>query len=95
MLAAQLAGRSLTTIEGLGQSESGRRLQETFARRGAVQCGFCTPGMIVAAQDLLAREPAPSREKARAGLAGNLCRCTGYQMIVDAVCAVADGEEDQ
>jgi len=95
MLAAQLTGRSLVTIEGLGQGERGRRLEAAFARHGAVQCGFCTPGMIVAAEDLLSREPSPSREQVRAGLAGNLCRCTGYQMIVDAVRAAADGEDEK
>ncbi len=85
MLAAQLEGRSVTTIEGFAGGEALHRIQEAFVRCGAVQCGFCTPGMILAAADLLIRNPNPSRTEIREGLAGNLCRCTGYQMIVDAV----------
>ncbi|WMW66913.1 2Fe-2S iron-sulfur cluster-binding protein [Nitratidesulfovibrio liaohensis] len=85
MLAAQLDGRSLTTIEGLGTPEAPHPLQRSFAEHGAVQCGFCSPGMVVAAADLLARNPHASREEIREGLSGNLCRCTGYGRIVDAV----------
>ncbi len=88
MLAAQLDGQDLTTIEGLGSPEALHPLQRAFAEHGAVQCGFCTPGMIVAATDLLARNPQPSREDIRAGLSGNLCRCTGYTRILDAVAKV-------
>lgn len=84
-LAAQLDGAVLTTIEGLGTPDRPHALQRAFAEHGAVQCGFCTPGMVVAAADLLARNPAPSRDDIREGLSGNLCRCTGYSRILDAV----------
>lgn len=84
-LAAQLDGRDLTTVEGLGSPERPHPLQRSFAEHGAVQCGFCSPGMIVAAADLLARNPHPGREEIREGLSGNLCRCTGYSRILDAV----------
>lgn len=89
MVAGQLAGRQLTTIEGLADSPLGARVQEAFAQAGAVQCGYCTPGMEIAAVDLLSRQPHPSRDEARTALAGNLCRCTGYVKIVDAVCQAA------
>jgi len=85
MLAAQLEGRSITTIEGLGSKEALHPVQEAFVERGAVQCGFCTPGMVLASVDFLHEHPTPNREEIRKGLAGNLCRCTGYQKIVDAV----------
>jgi carbon-monoxide dehydrogenase small subunit len=85
MLAAQLEGRSVTTIEGLASGPRPHPLQEAFVAQGAVQCGYCTPGMILASVDLLARNPHPSRREIREGLSGNLCRCTGYQKIVDAV----------
>ena len=85
MLAAQLQGRSITTIEGLADEQGLHPLQEAFVEKGAVQCGFCTPGMILAAVDLLSRRPHPDREEIRQGLSGNLCRCTGYQKIIDAV----------
>ncbi len=85
MLAAQLEGRQVITVEGLVEGGVLRPLQEAFVRCGAVQCGFCSPGMILAAEALLARNPAPSREEIREGLSGNLCRCTGYGKIVDAV----------
>lgn len=86
-LTAQLQGRRVTTIEGL-TPPGGERLhpiQEAFIERGAVQCGFCTPGMILSAVDLLERNPCPDRLEIRRGLSGNLCRCTGYVKIVDAV----------
>ncbi len=85
MLAAQLEDREITTIEGIAPPSSLHPLQEAFVEKGAVQCGFCTPGMIISSLDLLRRNPAPSREEIRNGLSGNLCRCTGYQKIVDAV----------
>lgn len=85
MLAAQLEGRSITTIEGLESEGELHRIQDAFIEHGAVQCGFCIPGMVLAAADLLQRNPHPTRTDIRAGLAGNLCRCTGYQKIVDAV----------
>ena len=90
MVAGQLAGRRLTTIEGLGESPLGDRVQQAFTEAGAVQCGYCTPGMEVAAVDLLARQPHPSRDEVRSALSGNLCRCTGYVKIVDAVCQAAE-----
>ena len=85
MLAAQLEGRRITTIEGMAQNGVLHPIQEAFVRCGAVQCGFCTPGMILSASDLLSRNPEPGREEIRNGLSGNLCRCTGYAKIVDAV----------
>lgn len=90
MLAAQLEGRDITTIEGLSQGEQLHPIQAAFVDHGAVQCGFCTPGVILASVDLLNRNSAPSRAEIRDGLAGNLCRCTGYQMIVDAVQAATE-----
>lgn len=89
MLAAQLEGRDVTTAEGLGTPETPHPLQAAFAAHGAVQCGYCSPGMTIAAADLLARDPTPDREAVRQGLSGNLCRCTGYVKIVDAVMAAA------
>ncbi len=88
VLAARLAGRSLVTIEGLERDELDP-LQDAFAKLGAVQCGFCTPGMILSARALLAENPAPSAGEIREALAGNLCRCTGYVKIVEAVLALA------
>jgi aerobic carbon-monoxide dehydrogenase small subunit len=85
MVASQLAGTSVTTVEGLGLTPEGKLLQRAFAEEGAVQCGFCIPGMEMASMALLREEPEPTRERIRAGLSGNLCRCTGYVKIVDAV----------
>lgn len=85
MLAAQLEDRSVTTIEGIAPEGGLHPLQEAFVEYGAVQCGFCTPGMVISAVDLLQRNPNPTRLEIREGLSGNLCRCTGYQKIVDAV----------
>ncbi len=95
MLAAQLDGRAVTTIEGLAENGAPTPLQEAFVHAGAVQCGFCTPGMIVASEDLLARTVHPSREQIRDALSGNLCRCTGYRKIVDAVEREAARREDE
>ena len=95
MLAVQLEGRSITTIEGLGSQEALHPVQKAFVEKGAVQCGFCTPGMVLASVDLLRDYPAPTREEIRKGLAGNLCRCTGYQKIVDAVQAAAASPEER
>ena len=89
MLAAQLTGRSVTTIEGVADEEGMDIVQRAFVEQGAVQCGFCTPGMILATLDLLRRIPNPTREEVRRELSGNLCRCTGYQKIVDAVMVAA------
>jgi carbon-monoxide dehydrogenase small subunit len=89
MLAAQTHGASIETIEGLSDSGEIADLQAAFRDRNALQCGFCTPGMLVAAQDLLIQEAEPDRERIREHLSGNYCRCTGYQAIVDAVEATA------
>lgn len=89
MAAAQLQGRSVKTIEGLGTNGSLHPVQEAFVKYGAVQCGFCTPGVVLAAVHLLERNPDPTREQIREGLSGNLCRCSGYMKIVDAVEAAA------
>ena len=83
--AGQAHGREVVTVEGLGSAEELHPVQRAFLECGAVQCGFCTPGLIVAAHDLLARVPAPSDLEIREALAGNLCRCTGYEKILDAV----------
>ena len=85
MLAVQADGRRVDTIEGLSDSGELAELQEAFHRRNALQCGFCTPGMLIAAQELVANEPGASRERIREHLSGNYCRCTGYQAIVDAI----------
>lgn len=85
VLAAQLDGARVETIEGVSDSGEIRDLQDAFIARNAAQCGFCTPGMLMAAADLLKHNAAPSREEIREHLSGNYCRCTGYQAIVDAV----------
>jgi len=85
MLAAQAHGASVQTIEGLSDSGEVADLQAAFRDRNALQCGYCTPGMLMAAQDLLNRQAEPDREQIREHLSGNYCRCTGYQAIVDAV----------
>jgi aerobic carbon-monoxide dehydrogenase small subunit len=89
VLAAQADGHELTTVEGLAGDGGLHPLQEAFLRSGAVQCGFCTPGLLVAAYDLLTRNPEPSEQELREALSGNLCRCTGYEKILDAVRLVA------
>ena len=89
MLAAQLEGRVILTIEGVATNGEFHVVQQAFVEHGAVQCGFCTPGMVLATLDLLRRIPDPTREDVRRELSGNLCRCTGYQKIVDAVMAAA------
>jgi carbon-monoxide dehydrogenase small subunit len=89
MLAAQLAGKEIQTIEGMGDGGRPHPLQEAFIEYGAVQCGFCSPGMILTAEAFLRRNPSPTRLEIREAISGNLCRCTGYQKIVDAVEAAA------
>ena len=89
VLAVQSDGREVTTIEGLAPDGGLHPLQEAFHRHHALQCGFCTPGMVMAVAGLLAEQPNPSAEEIRLGLEGNLCRCTGYQNIVEAVQAAA------
>ncbi|MGY1619529.1 (2Fe-2S)-binding protein [Geodermatophilus sp. SYSU D00691] len=83
--AGQAIGRDVVTVEGLASEEGLHPVQEAFVEAGAVQCGFCTPGLVVAAHDLLARVPQPDDLEIREALAGNLCRCTGYEKILDAV----------
>jgi carbon-monoxide dehydrogenase small subunit len=85
VLAAQANGHDIVTVEGLGEDGRLHRVQEAFVAAGAVQCGFCTPGLVVAAADLLGRSPDPSEDEIREALSGNLCRCTGYAKIFDAV----------
>jgi carbon-monoxide dehydrogenase small subunit len=85
VLAAQADGHEIVTVEGLAQDGELHPVQEAFVEAGAVQCGFCTPGLVVAAADLLRRVPEPSEDEIREALSGNLCRCTGYQKIFDAV----------
>ena len=85
MLAVQANGCRVETIEGLSDSGELNKLQKAFHEKNALQCGFCTPGMLLAAQDLLKHNPKPDREQIRAHIAGNYCRCTGYQAIVDAI----------
>ncbi|MGH3134677.1 MAG: (2Fe-2S)-binding protein [Gaiellaceae bacterium] len=85
VLAAQADGHEVVTVEGLGETGNLHAVQEAFSDAGAVQCGFCTPGFVVAAADLLRRIPDPSDDEIREALSGNLCRCTGYQKILDAV----------
>ena len=89
MLAVQCDGARVDTIEGVAGADEITDLQQAFVARNALQCGYCTPGMLLAAQELLARGGVPTREQIRAHLSGNYCRCTGYQAIVDAVEAVA------
>ncbi len=89
VLAAQADGHEVVTVEGLQQNGELHPVQEAFAEAGAVQCGFCTPGLVMASADLLARVPSPSDDEIREALSGNLCRCTGYAKIFDAVRAAA------
>jgi aerobic carbon-monoxide dehydrogenase small subunit len=91
VLAAQAQGHEVVTVEGLGEEGNLHRVQEAFAETGAVQCGFCTPGFVVATADLLARSPDPTEDEIREALSGNLCRCTGYAKIFDAVRLAASG----
>jgi carbon-monoxide dehydrogenase small subunit len=93
-LALQAAGRSVTTVEGLAGDAGLDPLQVAFLDRGGVQCGFCTPGMLISARALLDRTDAPSEEEVRVALAGNLCRCTGYDGIVKAVLDVAAAQRE-
>jgi carbon-monoxide dehydrogenase small subunit len=85
VLAAQAQGRDVVTIEGIANGDGLDEVQRAFVEAGAVQCGFCTPGLVVATHDLLRRNPSPSDPEIREALSGNLCRCTGYEKILDAV----------
>jgi carbon-monoxide dehydrogenase small subunit len=90
ILAAETDGHSVTTIEGLQKKETLDPLQEAFIRKGAIQCGFCSPGMILTAKALLDQNPSPSDDQIREALAGNLCRCTGYSKILEAIKSVTE-----
>ena len=90
VLAAQVDGHEVTTVEGLREGEELHRVQQAFVDAGAVQCGFCTPGLVVATVDLLRRSPSPTDDEIREALSGNLCRCTGYAKIFDAVRLAAE-----
>ncbi|MHC5905547.1 (2Fe-2S)-binding protein [Streptomyces sp. S6] len=83
--AGQVEGREVVTVEGLGDGDQLAPIQQAFIDAGAVQCGFCTPGLLVAAEEMLERNPSPSDSDIREALSGNLCRCTGYEKIMDAV----------
>jgi carbon-monoxide dehydrogenase small subunit len=89
-LAVQADGREITTVEGLSEGSELAPLQQAFLNAGGVQCGFCTPGMLISATALLRENPAPTEDEVRLALSGNLCRCTGYQKIVTAVLSAAD-----
>ncbi len=95
LLAVQADGASVQTIEGLSDSGEISDLQEAFRQRNALQCGYCTPGMLMTAQDILIQEPHADREQIREHLSGNYCRCTGYHAIVDAVQATARARSEQ
>lgn len=90
VLAVRASGQKILTIEGLADKDKLHPLQEAFIQRGAIQCGYCTPGMILAAKALLSENPHPTEHEVRWGLIGNLCRCTGYVKIVEAVLAAAE-----
>ena len=88
-MVGQVEGCEILTVEGLSKLELGQRLQECFLDSGAVQCGFCTPGMLISAYGLLLHNPHPTRDEIREAMSGNLCRCTGYVPIINAVEAAA------
>ena len=94
-LALMAEGRSITTIEGLAKDGRMSEIQNAFIRHGAIQCGFCSPGMILSAEHLLSRNTNPTEEEIRRGLSGNLCRCTGYQQMVDAITEVAAARREK
>jgi len=89
VLALDAQGKEITTIEGLSEGEKLHPLQEAFVKHAAIQCGFCTPGMVLSAKALLDENPNPTATEVRKGISGNLCRCTGYQQIVDAILAAS------
>ncbi|MGQ9630399.1 MAG: (2Fe-2S)-binding protein [bacterium] len=93
VLAVEADGKSITTIEGLAEDGQLHPLQKAFIDHGAIQCGFCTPGMILSAKALLDQNPHPTEEEVRLAIYGNLCRCTGYTKIVEAILSVAEREE--
>jgi aerobic-type carbon monoxide dehydrogenase small subunit (CoxS/CutS family) len=89
VLAPKVEGREVQTIEGLGTRESLHPLQQSFIEHGAVQCGFCTPGMLMSSKALLEKNPHPTKEEVKEAISGNLCRCTGYHQIIEAIEAVS------
>jgi carbon-monoxide dehydrogenase small subunit len=92
MLAVQADGKKIETVKGMGTIDSLHPLQKAFIELGAIQCGFCTPGMLCAANAFLSEHPNPTRQDIKVGISGNLCRCTGYVKIIDAIEAVAQGK---
>ncbi len=97
MFAIDCDGREVVTIEGLERDPTATRLRQSFVDHGAVQCGFCTPGMVIQGRELLLRDPHPSAETVQRAIEGNLCRCTGYKKIIDAIveCDAAVAKEDR
>jgi aerobic-type carbon monoxide dehydrogenase small subunit (CoxS/CutS family) len=96
LMAPKVEGKKLETVEGLGTRDSLHPLQQSFIDHGAVQCGFCTPGILMSSKALLDRNPCPTREEIRDAISGHLCRCTGYQQIIEAVeGASEDGSEEE
>ncbi len=93
VLAMDAQGREILTIEGLSKGEKLHPIQEAFVKNGGIQCGFCTPGMVMSAKALLDENPKPTSTEVRKAIAGNLCRCTGYQQIVDSILAASKGME--
>jgi len=92
VLAVEAQGKDILTIEGLSEGSKLHPLQDAFIRHGAIQCGFCTPGMLLSAKALLDENPQPTEEEIREAISGNLCRCTGYNKIVEAILAVAQSQ---
>jgi carbon-monoxide dehydrogenase small subunit len=90
VFAASVDGSEITTIEGIGSAEALHPIQQAFIQAGAVQCGFCIPGIIISAKNLLDSNPSPTRDEVREALVGNLCRCTGYMRIIEAVMMAAE-----
>ncbi len=90
ILAVEAEGSEITTIEGLAEDDNLHPVQQAFIEHGAIQCGFCTPGMILSAKALLDQNPKPTEEEVRKGMSGNLCRCTGYTKIIEAILAAAE-----
>jgi len=93
VLATEADGKQITTIEGLAEGDKLHPIQQAFIDHGGLQCGFCTPGMIMSAKALLDGNPTPSEEEIRRGIAGNLCRCTGYTKIIESIKAAAENME--
>lgn len=91
VLAVQASGKDIITVEGLETEQGLHPLQEKFIENGAIQCGFCTPGMLLSAKTLLDKNPKPSEQEIRTAISGNLCRCTGYQKIVESIKDVSEG----